>query len=59
MEWFKKHYNKLFLIGMLISIFCIYRKFAEYDKEMQMIKTVFIMKEMFPETYRFTDYISK
>ena len=51
MEWFKKHTDTVIILGgMAASVIWMNGKFNEIEKEMAVIKTVLIMKGIFPES---------
>jgi len=49
MEWFRKHADTLTILGALISsMLWLNGKFNELEKDMAVIKTVLIMKNIMP-----------
>ncbi len=49
MEWFKKHTDTVIILGAIISsILWMNGKFNEIEKEVAIIKTVLIMKNVMP-----------
>ncbi len=49
MEWFKKHVDAVMVIGALLScMLWMNGKFNEIEKDVAVIKTVLIMKQIMP-----------
>lgn len=56
MEWFKKHVDTIIILGGILSSMCwmngrfneVDRRFSEIEKDIVMIKTVLIMKNIMP-----------
>ena len=49
MEWFKKHADALMVIGSIIaSMVWMNGKFNQIDKDMAVMETIILMKEMAP-----------
>ena len=50
MDWFKKHIDTLVILGGIFSSFLwMNGKFNELEKDMAIIKTVLIMKDIMPK----------
>jgi hypothetical protein len=49
MDWFKKHADALSIIStIIVSMLWINSKFNELEKDMAVIKTVLILKQIMP-----------
>jgi hypothetical protein len=50
MEWFKKHVDTVVVLGGILgAVFWMNGKFAELEKDMAVVKTVLIMKNIMPQ----------
>lgn len=50
MEWFKKHVDTVIILtGILGSVLWMNSKFNDLEKEMAVVKTVLIMKDIYPK----------
>lgn len=49
MDWFKKHIDTVIVLGGILSaVLWMNHKFAELEKDMAIIKTVLIMRNIMP-----------
>lgn len=49
MDWFKKHVDTVIVLGAILSsVLWMNGKFAEIEKDITVIKTVLIMKNIMP-----------
>lgn len=50
MDWFKKHVDTVVVLGAILgSVLWMNGKFNEIEKDMAVIKTVLIMKDIMPK----------
>lgn len=50
MDWVKKHVDTVIVLGgILSSVLWMNHKFAEIEKDMAIVKTVLIMKNIMPQ----------